>query len=113
MSKINEDFDAKDLASKLISVQPMVNAHWVYPMYIKAGWKHDLEVIWLKLNGMYANSEPPAFRVMNAIAAMQEKYPGEYILVEAYDEKLKRVRYKLEFATPEDESLFLIKYSES
>jgi hypothetical protein len=50
--------------------------------------------------------------LMRAIALMQEEFPGNYILVEEYDEALQRYDYKMQFDTPEEESLFLIRYSE-
>jgi hypothetical protein len=38
------------------------------------------------------------------------KYPGNYVLEEYMDSKLLKVQYRLKFATPEDKTIFLLRY---
>lgn len=38
------------------------------------------------------------------------KYPGNYILEEYLDSKLLKVQYRLKFSTPEDKTMFLLRY---
>lgn len=38
------------------------------------------------------------------------KYPGNYVLEEYMDSKLLKVLYRLKFNTPEDKTVFLLRY---
>jgi len=39
-----------------------------------------------------------------------KKYPGNYVLEEYLDAKLLKVQYRLRFETPEDKTMFLLRY---
>ena len=39
-----------------------------------------------------------------------KKYPGNYVLDEYLDAKLLKVQYRLRFETPEDKTMFLLRY---
>lgn len=49
--------------------------------------------------------------LMKATARMQEKYPGDYIIEEYYDTDTMKFAYKLEFNSPEDQTVFILKYA--
>lgn len=62
----------------------------------------------------YASADPMELaknRIMEAIGEMQEAYPGNYTLVEEENTSTNHYEYKMVFDTPEDESLFVMKYS--
>jgi hypothetical protein len=48
--------------------------------------------------------------IENANKAMQEKYPGNYIVEERFDPVRQQFALFLKFDTPEDETLFILKY---
>lgn len=45
-----------------------------------------------------------------ATKLMQEEYPGNYIVEEFYNTKIQEFDLRLKFDTPEDETLFHLKY---
>jgi len=47
----------------------------------------------------------------NGLEEMQKRYPGEYIVEEYYDVNHQRFRFRLKFNSPEEESLWLLKFS--
>lgn len=89
--------------------------HGVLPM--KSGWEGQLE----KINGRFLYAEKYISsetlddrqrRIMWAIGEMQAKYPGNYTLDEHIDSNSGYYKYQMVFDTPEEESLFLLKYSD-
>lgn len=44
------------------------------------------------------------------LKSYKNKYPGNYILEEYLDPRLLKVLYRLKFNTPEDKTVFLLRY---
>lgn len=62
----------------------------------------------------YASADPMELaknRIMEAIGEMQEAYPGNYTLEEEENPLTNHYEYKMVFDSPEDESLFVMRYS--
>jgi hypothetical protein len=58
-----------------------------------------------------------SFTTQNAIVKEEQylksytkRYPGNYVLEEYMDSKLLKVLYRLRFETPEDKTMFLLRY---
>lgn len=79
----------------------------------KFGWQNSLDHLTAHYYNRYTqDKDQPEFKIMTAIAHMQEIYPGNYILEEYYDSDTKRHRLKMVFDSPEEESMFIMRYSE-
>jgi hypothetical protein len=48
--------------------------------------------------------------LIRATEQMKEKYPGNYIVEEYFDPQILEFSLRLKFETPEEETLFLLKY---
>ena len=73
----------------------------------RESWKRELEILNTRING-YRHSQDS---IMHANGVMHSKFPGEYIVEEYYDDVHKTFRLRLSFNSPEEESIWLIKYS--
>jgi hypothetical protein len=98
------------------SEQSVVFAPYVPLTFQKADpvmnkWERRLAELHIQ-SSIFGNITGSQDSIMNAIARMQESYPGNYILVEEYNSVRGKFEYKMQFDTPEDESFFLMKYSD-
>ena len=63
---------------------------------------------WLPL--FHENEKTVEGIVEGILERYSNKYPGNYVLEEYLDSKLLKVQYRLRFETPEDKTMFLLRY---
>jgi hypothetical protein len=118
------------IAHDVLGVQPMTGStNVIFTMKFhysailtekKFGWQNSLDHLSAYYYNPYTQDKDPytqdkdcsEFKIMTVIAHMQEIYPGNYILEEYYDSDTKRHRLRMVFDSPEEESMFIMRYSE-
>lgn len=120
---ILKGLDPNVLAKDICSVQPMSGpTAQIFTMRTRYSdvfsgktytWQDHLATVNREYYDLFSKEKiDPKFKLMKAIESMQEKFPGEYTLEEYYDTEKGRFKLKMVFDVPEEESMFIMRYSE-